>query len=352
MNGRERTLAAIRHELPDRLPVDYICVENAGAVTQAAGLAPNADVDAFLGRDGRIVAAGEYTGELPRRAAGQPLSMWGTEDGNDYGTAHHYPLAAADTVTAVERHAWPDGRRFADFSRQREAALHWDRQYAVRGPYWASAPLFCTMCNLMGMEEAMMKMASEPAVAEACLDQVMRFSLTYAERFLNGCGDALDILYLADDFASQRGLLMRPQQWRTLLKPRYARLFQLGKRRGLPIWFHSCGDITAVLPDLIDIGLDVWETVQLHALPMPAAELKRRFGRHVTFFGGINTQRLPFATPAAVRAEVVEVCRALGAGGGFICGPDHHIKPDVPPANALALFEAARGFRQAGITWD
>jgi uroporphyrinogen decarboxylase len=198
----------------------------------------------------------------------------------------------------------------------------------------------------------MMKMASEPAVAEACLDQILRFSLTYVEGFLDGCGDALDILYLADDFASQRGLLMRPQQWRTLLKPRYAKLFELGKRRGLPIWFHSCGDITAVLPDLIDIGLDVWETVQLHALPMPAAELKRRFGRHVTFFGGINTQRLPFATPAAVQAEVVAVCRALGPGGGFICGPDHHLKPDVPPANALALFTAARGFRQAGITRD
>jgi uroporphyrinogen decarboxylase len=144
--------------------------------------------------------------------------------------------------------------------------------------------------------------------------------------------------------------LFDPALWRKYLKPRYARLFELGKSRGLPVWFHSCGDITAVLDDLIEIGMDVWETVQLHALPLSPRELKRQYGRHVTFFGGINTQRLPFATPQEVRQEVRDVCEALGEGGGFICGPDHHIKPDVPPANTTALFDEATSFRRPMYT--
>jgi uroporphyrinogen decarboxylase len=88
--------------------------------------------------------------------------------------------------------------------------------------------------------------------------------------------------------------------------------------------------------------MDVWETVQLHSLPMSARELKREFGRHVTFFGGINTQRMPFAGPEDVQAEVQACIEALGEGGGYICGPDHHIKPDVSPEVAVALFDAAR----------
>jgi uroporphyrinogen decarboxylase len=195
----------------------------------------------------------------------------------------------------------------------------------------------------MGMQGALVKMIAEPAVFEACVERVLAFSTSYVERFIQAVGPKLDILYLADDFASQRGLLMSPDLWRKMLKPRYAQLFALGKRAGLPIWFHACGDVSAVLPDLIDIGMDVWETVQLHTLPMPPAELKREYGRHLTFFGGVNTQRLPFLTPSQVREEVLRCIDVLGHGGGYIVGPDHHIKPDVPPENTLALFDTATG---------
>ncbi len=122
-------------------------------------------------------------------------------------------------------------------------------------------------------------------------------------------------------------------------------MFELGKSRGKFVWFHSCGDITAILSDLIDIGVDVWETVQLHTLPMSAEELKREYGKHITFFGGINTQRLPFAKPEEIRAEVIDCIKILGKGGGYICGPDHHIKPDVSVENTLALFDTATSMK-------
>jgi uroporphyrinogen decarboxylase len=347
MNHRERELAAIRHEVPDRIPIDAICIENSDAVGQLLGIPAESVVDQ-LGMDGRILAAERYTGELPVRK-GRILSHWGTEDGNDYGTTHFYPLAAAASAAEVDQYDWPDGSRF-DFDQMRASLMDWPGEFALRGPYWISAPLFCTTCNLMGMEEALVKMRFEPEVFEACIEQVFNFSSTYLEHFVAAAGTKLDILYLADDFASQRGLLMNPALWKKMLKPHYEKLFAIGKRLSLPVWFHSCGDITAILPDLIEIGMNVWETVQLHALPMPAARLKQEYGRHIAFFGGVNTQALPFKTPEEVSEEVRRCIDLLGQGGGYICGPDHHLKPDVPAANALALFEAARSYAKDGYT--
>jgi uroporphyrinogen decarboxylase len=347
MNHRERILAAIRHEVPDRIPVDAIHIENTDTIGHLLEI-PVESVYDRLGIDGQGIAADQYTGELPVRD-GKTLSPWGTENGNDYGTTHFYPLAVASSAAEVDRYPWPEGCQF-NFDDLAAALKDWTGEYALRGPYWISGPLFCTTASLMGMEEALCKMLVEPAVFEACVEQVFRFSASYVERFIAAAGPRLDILYLADDFASQRGLIMKPALWRKFLKPRYEKLFAIGKRLGLPIWFHSCGDITAVLPDLIEIGMDVWETVQLHTLPISAEELKRLYGQHITFFGGVNTQRLPFQTPDEVADEVRHCMDMLGKGGGYICGPDHHIKPDVPAANVVALFDTARTYAKSEYT--
>jgi len=345
MTGRERELAAIRHEIPDRIPTDVICIENGPATAALLGIEEAAVADR-LGIDGRIVSAG-YSGEPRQAPDGTVCNEWGTIDTGDYGTAHWYPLGPTTTVRDVEAYPWPDPGRY-DYAGAAAVAQSWGTQYAVRGPYWR--PLFCRVCDLFGMEEALAKLALEPAVFEAALEAVCARTVGFCERLLAACGDAMPILCLGDDFATQRGLMISPAQWRRLLKPRYARLFALGKQAGRAVWFHSCGDITAVLADLVDIGMDVWETVQLHALPLSPEQLKREYGRHLTFFGGINTQRLPFVGPEAVREEVRRCIEALGEGGGYICGPDHHIKPDVPAGNAVALFDEARGFRRPGYT--
>ena len=346
MKPRERQLATLRRVLTDRLSVDAICVENVAGIAAFLQV-DEREVPARLGLDGRLVSADTYLGPPLNSDIGQPGDEWGTAAFDDYGTGHRYPLAEAGTVAAIERHAWPDPGQY-DFARAAAQARLWCADYAVRGPYWK--PLFCRVCSLMGMEEALVSMANAPHVFEAVLERVFGLTGEYCRRFVEACGPNLDIFCLGDDFATQRGLLFDPVLWRRFLKPRYAALFAIAKRAGKPVWFHSCGDITAILPDLIDIGMDVWETVQLHALPMSARELKRRYGRHITFFGGVNTQRLPFMTPAQVGAEVDRCIEVLGEGGGYICGPDHHIKPDVPPANTVALFETARRFQRTGYT--
>ncbi|NLG26453.1 MAG: hypothetical protein GX557_00965 [Chloroflexi bacterium] len=345
MSGRDRQLAAISHTLADRLPVDAICVENQADIARLLDIPTDAVLDR-LGLDGRIISA-PYTGEAPVLPTGQPLTEWRVPLVDDYGTARAYPLATAESLAEIERFPWPSPDDY-DYALAAEAAHALNPRYAVRGPYWV--PLICRVFDLVGMEQAMVWMTAEPALFEAVLERATTFTEVFCERLLTACGDAMPFLCLGDDFATQRGLMVSPALWRRWLKPRLARVFAVGKRLGKHVWFHSCGDITAVLPDLLDIGMDVWETVQLHALPLSASDLKREYGAHLTFFGGVNTQRLPFVTPEQVRAEVRACIEVLGRDGGYICGPDHHIKPDVPAANAVALFDDARAYRGTGYT--
>lgn len=342
---RERTLTAIRHDIPDRIPVDAICVENLPEIARFL----STDADSVLERldlDGRIVAA-PCAAPAVYGPDGEPLTEWLSSAVLDYGTTHRFPLANASSVREVERYPWPSPRWY-DYDTAATVARHLAQSYAVRGPYWK--PLFCQAASLMGLETALECMITRPAIFEAVLEAITEHTLEYCRMLLEACGDDLCILCLADDFATQRGLMMRPDHWRRYLKPRYARLFSLGKSTGRPVWFHACGDVTPVLPDLIEIGMDVWETVQLHTLSIPATQLKREYGKDITFFGGVATQRLPFASEDEVREETLRCIELLGKGGGYICGPDHHIKPDVPPRNVLALFDTAREFRREGYT--
>ena len=347
MKHRDRQLAAIRHELPDRIAVDVQAIENGPAIAEFVGC-DEEDVRRHLGVDGRTVGL-PYAGEPRTTQEGLELSPWGAPTHGDWGTAHAYPLAGADSVQRVEAHAWPDPDDY-DYRAAGADARHWHDEYATRGPRFAG--FFSQACYLLGMEEALTAMITRPAVFEATIDHAFQIIHEQSQRYVEACGENLDCYCIWDDFATQRGLMFDPLLWRRFLKPRYAELFDIGRRAGKFVWFHSCADITAVLPDLVDIGMDVWEAVQLHTFPMSARKLKSEYGKHITFFGGINTQRLPFAGPTEVSDEVRRCIEDLGRDGGFICGPDHHIKPDVPAQNALTLFQAARDFRRSGYTAD
>ena len=333
MLPRERQLAAINRTYADRISIDSIAVENQEELCAYLGVAPENLYDR-LGIDGRVLAPWVYTGKIEGGHG-----MWNTTAEVDYsmGSGHVYPLAEAG-IKEAENFPYPDGKAF-NFAEFAAHAKQVAKTHAVRGPYWL--PVFSRLNSLFGMEETMVKMLTETKVFEAVLERVFLFIYDFVGEYLEIGGDGVDILCLADDFATQRGMMFSPELWRKHFKPGFARIFDLGKKHSKKVWFHSCGNILEVLPDLIDIGVDVWETVQLHTLPMDAKRLKREFGGEITFFGGINTQALPFKKPEEVRAEVIGAIRTLGQNGGYICGPDHHIKPDVPPENVKALFDTA-----------
>ena len=153
------------------------------------------------------------------------------------------------------------------------------------------------------------------------------------------------IFKTSDDIATQRGLMFSPELWRKHFKAPMARQFATAKKLGLITMLHSCGAVREVLNDFVEIGLDILEPTQVHVAGMAATEIKREFGRHLTFFGAICTQRtLPHGTPADIRKEVHSRIEVLGVGGGYICSPDHCILDDVPLENVLALYDAAREY--------
>jgi uroporphyrinogen decarboxylase len=172
-------------------------------------------------------------------------------------------------------------------------------------------------------------------------EQLVESQAAFHTRFLDAA-DRLDFFSIGDDFAHDRGLIMSPECWRRLLRPAIARFSGIAKSRGLRTWFHCCGMVREIPPDLIELGLDVLEPCQVHLPGMRPEDLKREFGRHITFFGAINTQStLPYGSPEDVRGEVRERVAVLDEGGGYIVSSDHTVLADVPVASVLAMYEAA-----------
>ena len=137
--------------------------------------------------------------------------------------------------------------------------------------------------------------------------------------------------------------MIAPEMWREFLKPVYLKMFELIKSFNVRVWFHSCGTFEPVIGELVDGGMDVWETVQAHLVGNDPESLKKRFGKNLSYFGSINCQKtLPFGTPEDVRREVRQRFDTLGRGGGLIIGPDHSIQKNMPPQNIEALFDEAR----------
>jgi uroporphyrinogen decarboxylase len=155
------------------------------------------------------------------------------------------------------------------------------------------------------------------------------------------------LMDLGDDFAGQDRLLMSPKTWRNLIKPRLKELFDfLHSKSQSKLFLHSCGSVREVIPDLIEIGLDILNPVQVSAVGMDSAELKREFGKDLVFWGGgVDTQRvLPYGTPEDVRAEVRRRLEELMPGGGFVFNPVHNIQGDVPTENLVTMWETLREY--------
>ena len=195
--------------------------------------------------------------------------------------------------------------------------------------------LFERSWALRGMMNILMDMATEPDFCNALYDKIVEWDLHILKKI---CDAPLDGVGLTDDLGCQRGLIMGPRYWKRYLKPRMAKLFGYIKSRGKYVFMHNCGDNSEIMSDLIEIGLEIFDPLQPE--PMDIFALKRRYGKHITFIGGISTQMtLPRGTPEDVRRETEKCLRELGRGGGYIVAPNKPILGDVPVENAVALIE-------------
>lgn len=178
------------------------------------------------------------------------------------------------------------------------------------------------------------------------LDGIVEFHLQMAEKILNL--GIIDGIYTGDDIGTQRGMLISPDMWRKFFKKRYKKLWSKYKEKDIVIFHHSCGNIIEVVPDMIDIGLDVLTPIQPEA--MEPALLSKEFGKYLSFMGGISTQTtLPYGTPKDVEKEVISRIKILGKHDGYIISPSHEVTSDCKDENFLKLLEVINNYKKDKI---
>ena len=379
MTPRERVLCAINHEEPDRVPL-VIGVSNATGIQmkpyreikRLSGIsAPDkylyqwpelgtAEIDEEtmirLRSDARAVLDIEPEYIMERNQAREPhsdyINSWGSgameiAPGEWFPGIH--PLANASSIEDIERYAgWPDMSDPSRVAHVKETAqrLANDNRYAIVATPWLLFP-FERAIAMQGMETFLMNMACDPDFARALLEKIAEYCKQLMGQFLEQLGNNVDIIKIGDDLGTQESLLMSPAMYRQLLKPVHADFIRFIKERtSAKVLFHSDGDVAQLIPDFIEIGIDILNPIQTSAGGMAdLATLKKQYGKNVVFCGGIDSHRvLPLGTPAEVREEVRRVIGLLAPGGGCMIGAVHTVMNDVPAENVLAMVDAVEEF--------
>jgi uroporphyrinogen decarboxylase len=264
------------------------------------------------------------------------------------------PLANAATPADIDAFVWPD-----PWSDREEAWLKQEVERLYHGTdkaLFAGLPMYvCSFFELslvlFGFENFMMKLATERDLVEYWLDAKLAHDLRILEKFLAVAGPYIEAIQMNDDYGAQESLQISPRLYRELFKPRQRKWIEFVKARTrAKVFIHCDGAIESILPDFIEIGIDVLNPLQTSARGMDPAGIKRKYGQNLSFWGGgVDTQTtLPFGTLEDIRREVRERLAILKPGGGHVFSTIHNIQPDIPPEKILALFETAREWRKFG----
>jgi uroporphyrinogen decarboxylase len=344
MTSRERVLTAIDRRMADRTPADYkaepdvnrMMMERLGAGTYEE-LLRKLQIDVrrldpkYIGPPFKVIEEGVYE------------DYWGirtrpTRTANGSNDMHVWtPLWDAQFIEDLEKHAWPTPDLF-DYSVMRDQ-LEKYRGYAVM---YEGADLFTRPGILRNLENLLVDMIERPEMAHFIFNKFTEFYCEDVTRALEATKGAFDMYCEWSDYGTQRGLLMSAPMFRTFITPYLKRLIDVCHTGGIKFMAHSCGAIRPVIPELIALGVDILDPIQVAAAGMEPAGLKRDFGDKLAFHGGVCTQRtLPFGTPREVREAVLDRVATLGAGGGYILASSHDISADTPAENILAMYDAA-----------
>jgi len=377
MLARERVLMALNHEEPDRVPIDL-------GSTPVSAICRNAyaDLIACLGLPEREVQIVDMVQQLagvdedvlralevdfrPTQTTQPAAYRLQVRDEGDYETyydqwgaklsrpkvgGHYFDYVECPikepTLQALERYSWPnpdDPSRYEGL-REQARALHERTPYALVGTCELGSDILARPQWIRGYAASMLDLAADPDFAEAFLERLTQIAVRAWSRFLEEVGEYLDVAAFYDDLGMQDRPLISPAMYRRLVKPRHARIIEAIKARTkAKVFMHSCGAISEFIPDIIEIGVDILNPVQVSAAGMSdTADLKRRYGRHLTFWGGAcdSQQVLPFGTLAEVREETQRRIADLAPGGGFVFAPIHNIQDDISGEKTLALYRTA-----------
>jgi uroporphyrinogen decarboxylase len=249
-------------------------------------------------------------------------------------------LGEAATVAELRDYPWPqpDWWDFSELPGMIDR-LQQDGPFHVR---FRLGSFFEQAWALRGLEQFMLDIGMGSPIAGYIMDRILEVHLENLRAVLDLAGDRLDMVYTYDDVATQNSLLISPKSWRKLVKPRHRKILDLIHSYGKPAMYHCDGAVAPLIPELIDIGVDVLNPIQPDSKGMDPAGLKATYGQQLTFHGGVDIIRtLPRGTPEQIRSEVRARVQTLGQGGGYIMCSSHHIQPDTPLENVLAMYEPA-----------
>lgn len=391
LTPRQRVQTAIRHAEPDRVPTDFLATPEvwrkliAQIQPDATGIGP-ADLieperEALLRHfeiDTRVLSYDMFCNP-PDSAldAGAEVDWWNSLDrstpnrmwrqrlpdgtNRDIWGAHRqkvehafgayeefasWPLQNAQSVDDLKTYRWPEPDWW-DFSALPRLVAQMDshQQYHLR---FRIGSVFEIAWQLRGMQEFLMDLASQPELPRYIMQRLGEVHVENLRRVLDLIGDRLDMVYFYDDVATQNSLMISPAMWRADVRPLHRALAELAHGRGLPVMYHCDGAIYRLIPELIDMGIDVLNPIQPDAKDMDGYRLKAEFGERLAFHGGIDIiKTLPRGTKDEVMAEVRDRVNVLGQGGGYILCSSHHIQPDTPLENILAMYDVSLRYRSA-----
>ena len=369
MTHRERVMAALSHEEPDRVPIDLGSTRDSSIViegyerlkrkygvqdenTLTSRMMQVVDVNEQILQALDIDTRGVFPATPPDEMTGESSyrDEWGVErvkpPGSYYYDQISFPLAGEITLSDIVHYPWPD----PDDPIRRQGLK--DRVKAIREQTGCAVVLNLpsafvhTSQYLRGFEDWFMDIAADRKLIGALFDAVLEINLAVCKVILEEVGADADVLLASDDLGLQDRLMISPRAYRELVKPRHETYFQLMHDMSpAKVLFHSCGSLPDIVEDLIETGVDVLHPVQVAAAGMEPESLKGKYGDRLAFWGAIDTQRvLSHGSVQDVMAEVERCVEVLGRGGGYVVGAVHNIQPDVPLDNILTMYQHAREY--------
>jgi uroporphyrinogen decarboxylase len=356
MTSKERVTAAIQHSLPDRVPVDIRYAPELGMrVCQELGLADDAELQQWLGQDVVPVRPSYPTAVSSIKYADPtvridehgyyrdiydvPFKLM-TSGGQTYlETVEDIPLRSIDDLAALSAYPWPgteewDYSRIASQIASHDGFASWCRTRGV----------FTTAQMMRGMDTFLIDLMTNQDYASTLMGKILDFIYEDARLTLEAGHGHYTFIEYNDDFGMQQSMMLSPQLWREVIKPIVRQFADLAHRNDAFLKFHSCGSIYPIIPDLIEIGVDILNPVQPLAKDMDPFRLKQEFGKDLCFHGAVDIQHLlPFGNPDEVYSHICRLIDVVGKDGGFIISGSHTLQVDAKTENIMALRKAIHG---------
>ncbi|MCB9206379.1 MAG: methyltransferase [Ignavibacteriales bacterium] len=395
MTSRERVLKTLKHQIPDKVPIDFGGMGSTGIMAIAYN-----QLKKHLGMDlktTRICDVNQQLAEPEKEILdlfevdvislhhslgknnedwinwnlpdGSPAKIhkkmmpakegenWVIKDGEKirfkmvpnclYFESCNPPLESAASEKEINNYHW---KYFTDeYLKELELRAKWileNTEYAIMGGFGGN--ILEEGQVLRGWSNFMIDLVANQDFTEALLDKLVEVYLRNLEGFLQAVSKYIQIIQMGDDLGTQNGPQISLELYQKMIKPRHKKVYQFVKENSdLYLFLHSCGSIYDFIPDLIDCGVDILNPVQFTAAKMDSKKLKEEFGDKITFWGGgVDTQKiLPFGTPAEIEKQVEEQIKILGENGGYVFNSVHNIQSNIPVENILALFDSAKKYR-------